>query len=328
MPHPPSKSRENSSEDKTNTRRSFLRKGATGIAATALVPGLAAAKSSDVRVFHLKKKNWHNDINRIKNTKGVSVKTTQTEYVVSVDTSVLPNATPTEQQKIESRMHQTRREAENQLQGSLDPSASSESSDVSTQAIDPVSLGSNKTFYDMTTGSTGSSNSGFVVVVASGNNYNTSSDIATAAILAGTGLGSTTLWATIGVPFSVSGSGSQTATIQGNGRYKGQITTEGAGEATVTFDFRLHDHTSGTTYRTNIYSESHGVAAFSNFANTYNEAMTATLTAGHTYTAFARVTCTVGVGTIGEADADAGPQDGDDYTPPQGVVLDSVSVVF
>lgn len=190
-----------------------------------------------------------------------------------------------------------------------------------------VSLGTSKTISDMTIGSSGGTNLDGVPSIG-GSAYNTTADRATAAVLSGSGIGTDTKWATIGVPFTVTGSGSQSATVAAVGDYNTSRTVLGASSASINIEFYLKNVTTGTSLKTSIFSANSSAAGFTNNAKSFNQGLSATLRGGDKYKAYIYLETSISIAGIGEACADAGPQDGDDYSPKQGVVLKDVKVTF
>lgn len=313
------------------SRRNLLCKlGAAGIATAGVLPGGVAgikrSENSEIKKVILRRnRGWKADVDQISDVDGVKVQRTSKKFIIVIDKSEIDFPSESEiaerQQQIDNQLVAVDEEIRQKLLNQT-------TNEVSTQVDQPVTLGTSKTLSDMTTGTKGSSGSGFVTVVSSGSTFDTTADRATAAILGTIGLGSATRYSTIGVPFAVSGSGSQAATIAGIGDYRAGLTTLGAGTANVNIKFQVLNRTTGTTFSSTILDGNGSLASFKEFINSFNRGLSVTLRGGDKYTAFIRVATSISVGSIGEACADAGPQDGDDYSPKQGSVLKDVKVTF
>lgn len=304
--------------DAAVSRRQLLRSGAVAVTGVGTLTAPTSASSDSVETFRLEKSTWTLDLDRYRRLEGVTARETSDVYVVRVDKEVLPDPTPEERRKLSRQAEELSSEI-----NILSPS------EFTTDASKTVNLGSDKRLYSANTGNAEKNRGGAVVAIESGADYNTIINKATSTVLVGpAGVGGATYKSMIGTKFDVSGSGSETATVSGNGTYHGQITTVGGSEAGVEFYFGVKNLDTGVKQEQKIGGQGWGIVGFWDFSDSYNRGVTVDLRGGDTYVAYTRIKCNVGIATLGEAAADAGPFDQDDGSPPHGAKLNETMIRF
>lgn len=179
------------------------------------------------------------------------------------------------------------------------------------RAAQIVYLGTDKSITTADIGDYGKSSYGFTPAFY-GSDYATSSKKARETALTGPiGLGTVNAWAYVGQTFNVSGSGTQSANVYMEGKIKGMTQAFAGGSASTNINFVVKDLTTGTSYKTNIYSVSTSLIDGKVVNQSFNRGIPMNLQGGHNYMAYLEVSGSGSAYSIGEAGSDFGPWDGD-----------------
>lgn len=191
-----------------------------------------------------------------------------------------------------------------------------------------VPLGADQFFGDMETGDSWGNWSGDVIGNA-GSGTDLNADRAEAAALAVSGLGEIDQYAWVGIPFTVTGDGSQSADVTISGNWQGRVLTTPSGTIELTIKAFVENKTTGAVWESQIHQNSGSfIDGYVYNMPSYSETLTPELEAGNTYRAYAQIHAHASVSGLADASCDFGPGDGDNGTPKQGLYVDDVEIEF
>lgn len=178
-------------------------------------------------------------------------------------------------------------------------------------ALSTVFLGTNQTFYSADWGNKDKGKSWFPNGIWDSDYYTGYACQDEAVTTLGPGAGSAWAYAQVGTQFTVSGSGSQVATIRMSGWYDGYLLVALAGSTSVEMNLVIKDLTNSTTYTDPILNESRSLAGEADWNQGFVVGETVLLQAGHTYLTYLELKTSSAVWSNGLAFSDWGHEDGD-----------------
>ena len=183
--------------------------------------------------------------------------------------------------------------------------------DVQILAYDSVYLGTDKTFSNADYGTYGESTWGLAPWFYGSDYYLSSKKAEASSVVGPGGYGGAGAWSMVGKQFYISGTGSQTANIRMAGHMNGLTSAAVGGSSSTEINLVLWDLTTGTEYRTPIYSKSHAALGWTPVDRDFNNGVAVNLESQHYYIALLEVITDAATYGIGGGGSDFGRFDGD-----------------